>query len=121
MRPERLLYGTGLMNTLYEYMLDWSKGSKRRHIDGERAFIEMYIRRNEFEKLFGGEMILIHPSRTSEFIGVWGRRAISEFKRTLRERGTEFAVLHVDARDRVVKIYTQYYQHKNRTDQAPSA
>jgi hypothetical protein len=102
------------LNTLYEYVLDWSKGSKRRHIDSERGFIEGYIRRDEFEILFGGEMILTDPSRTSEFIGVWGRKAISEFKRTLRERGAEFAVLPVHASDRVVQRYTQYYR-KNRT------
>jgi hypothetical protein len=75
------------MDALYEYMLDWSKGSKRRHIDGERSFIERYIRRDEFEALFGGEMLLADPSGKSEFIGVWGRKAIRDFKRTLRERG----------------------------------
>jgi hypothetical protein len=102
------------LNTLYEYVLDWSKGSKRRHVDGERGFIEGYIRREEFEILFGGEMILTDPSRTSELIGVWGRKAISEFKRTLRKRGAEFAVVHADASDRVVQRYARYHR-KNRT------
>lgn len=32
------------MDALYEYMLDWSKGSERRHVDGERTFVERYIR-----------------------------------------------------------------------------
>ena len=98
------------MDALYEYMLDWSKGSKRRHVDGERNFIERYIRRDEFETLFGGEMLLTDPSGRSEFIGVWGRKAISDFKRTLRERGAEFAVLPADASSRVVKRYSQYYR-----------
>jgi hypothetical protein len=44
------------VDTLYEYMLDWSKGSKRRHLDGERVFIERYIRLDEFDALFGGKM-----------------------------------------------------------------
>jgi hypothetical protein len=95
------------MDALYEYMLDWSKGSKRRHVDGERSFIERYIRRDEFETLFGGEMLLTDPSGRSEFIGVWGRKAISDFKRTLTERGAEFAVFPGDA-SRVVKTYSQY-------------
>jgi hypothetical protein len=57
------------MDALYEYMLDWSKGSKRGHVDGERSFIERCIRRDEFETLFGGEMILTDPSGRTEFIG----------------------------------------------------
>jgi hypothetical protein len=59
------------MDAHYEYMLDWSKGSKRRHVHGERSFIERYIRRDKFEALFGGEMLLTDPSGKSEFIGVW--------------------------------------------------
>jgi hypothetical protein len=31
------------MDVLYEYVLDWSKGSKRSHVDGERSFIERFI------------------------------------------------------------------------------
>ena len=108
-------HGTGIesleaMDVLYEYMLDWSKGSKRRHVDGERSFVERYVRREEFETLFGGEMLLTDPSGRSEFIGVWGRKAINDFKRTLRERGAEFAVLPADASSRVVKVYSQYYR-----------
>ena len=83
---------------------------KRRHVDGERSFIERYIRRDEFETLFGGEMLLTDPRGRSEFIGVWGRKAISDFKRTLRERGAEFAVLPADASSRVVKRYSQCYR-----------
>ena len=107
-------HGTGIesleaMDVLYEYMLDWSKGSKRRHVDGERSFVERYVRREEFETLFGGEMLLTDPSGRSEFIGGWGRKAINDFKRTLRERGAEFAVLPVDPSSRVAKSYSQYY------------
>ena len=98
------------MYTIYEYMLDWSKGSKRRHVGGERSFIERYIRRDEFGPLFGGETLLTDPSGKSEFIGVWGRKAISDFKRTLRERGAEFDVLPVDASSRVFKVYSQHYR-----------
>lgn len=98
------------MDTLFEYMLGWSKGSKRRHVDGERGFVERYIRREEFETLFGGEMLLSDPSGRTEFIGVWGRQAISHFKRTLRQRGAEFGVVQADGKNRVVKLYTQYYR-----------
>lgn len=105
------------MDTLYEYLLDWSKGSKRHHIDGERSFIERYIRRDEFEMLFGGEMLLTDPSGAAQFIGVWGRTAISTFKRTLKERGAEFTVLHANSSDRVVKIYTAYHRsHRDKTE-----
>jgi hypothetical protein len=97
------------MDTLYEYALDWSAGSKRRHIDGERTFIEHYIRLDEFDLLFGGKMLLTDPSGKSEFVGVWGRQAISLFKKILRQRGAEFIVLQANAHDRVTRRYTQHY------------
>jgi hypothetical protein len=96
------------VDALYRYTLDWSKGSKRNHLDGEREFIERYIRRDEFHSLFGGEMLLRDPEGQSEFIGVWGRQAISQLKRILRERGAEFVIRNVNASDRVIKSYTQY-------------
>ena len=105
---------TKTVGTLYEYTLDWSKGSKRRHIDGERTFVERYIRLDEFDLLFGGSMVLSDASGTDHFIGVWGRQAISHFKKVLRQRGAEFVVLHADAHDRVKRGYNQYYG-KNRT------
>lgn len=97
------------MDTLYKYTLDWSKGSKRHHLDGERRFIERYVRLDEFEPLFGGKMLLRDASGKSEFIGVWGRQAMSRFKRVLKERGAEFVTQDTDAKNRVVKSYTQYY------------
>jgi hypothetical protein len=97
----------GSVNILYEYMLDWSKGSKRHHVDGERAFIERYIRMDEFDQFFGGSMLLSDPSGESYFVGVWGRQAISKLKRVLRQRGAEFVVLPANAQDRVIRAYTQ--------------
>lgn len=97
------------MEILYEYTLDWSKGSKRRHLDGERKFVERYVRLEEFDSLFGGKMLLIDARGQSEFVGVWGRQAISRFKKVLRERGAEFVIRDVDAKNRVVKSYTQYF------------
>jgi hypothetical protein len=93
------------VDTLYEYTLDWSKGSKRHHVDGEREFVERYIRLDEFNALFGGRMRLRDPSGKPEFIGVWGRQAVSRFKRVLRQRGAEFVVRQVDANDRVKMSY----------------
>jgi len=89
-------------------MLDWSKGSKRQHLDGERAFIERYIRLDEFDALFGGKMRSTGRSGQAEFVGVWGRQAISRLERILRQRGAEFVVFHADANDRVIRSYTQY-------------
>jgi len=97
------------VDTLYEYTLDWSKGSKRHHLDGERIFVERYVRLDEFDALFGGKMLLVDPGTKSEFVGVWGRQAISRFKRVLRDRGAEFIIRQADAGDRVVKSYTQSY------------
>jgi len=97
------------VDTLYEYMLDWSKGSKRHHLDGERAFVERYIRLDEFNALFGGNIRSTDRSGQSEYVGVWGRQAISRFKRVLKKRGAEFVVRHIDANDRVFRSYSQYY------------
>ena len=68
------------MDALYEYMLDWSKGSERRHVDGERTFVERYIRLDEFETLFGGEMLLTDPGGKSEFIGALGPKGDKPFQ-----------------------------------------
>ena len=54
------------------------------------------------------EMLLTDPNGRSEFIGVWGRKAITDFKRTLGERGAKFAVLPANASGRVVKRHSQY-------------
>jgi hypothetical protein len=97
------------VDTLYKYTLDWGKGSKRHHLDGERKFIERYVRLDEFDSLFGGYMRLIDASSKSEFVGVWGRQPISRFKRVLRERGAEFVIRDADAKNRVVRSYRQYY------------
>ena len=64
-------------NVLYEYGMDWKKGSMRRHVDGERAFVERYIRLDELSSLFGGYMLLTDPSGATWFVGAWGRQAIS--------------------------------------------
>ena len=96
------------MNTLYEYELDWSKGSKRHHLDGERTFVEQYVRLDEFDVLFGGKMLLTEPRSKSEFVGVWGRQAIARFKGVLRDRGAEFIIRPGNAAERVVTSYTQY-------------
>jgi hypothetical protein len=97
------------VDTLYEYTLDWSKGSKRHHLDGERKFIERYVRLDEFDSLFGGKMLLMDASGKSEFVGVWGRLAISRFKKVLRERGAEFVIRDAEASNRILQSYTQYY------------
>jgi hypothetical protein len=100
------------VDTLYEYTLDWAKGSSRHHLDGERTFVERFVRLDEFDVLFGGKMLLIDPGTKSEFVGVWGRQAINRFKRVLSDRGAEFIIRRADAADRVVKSYTQYYGHR---------
>ena len=103
-----------MLDTLYEYELDWSAGSKRRHIDGERGFVEQYIRLDEFDLLFGGNMRMMDPSGKTEFVGVWGRQAIRHFKRVLKQRGAEFTVLRSNADERVMRSYSQYYGERKR-------
>lgn len=96
------------MDVLYDYVLDWSKGSKRRHVDDGRSFIERFIRLHEFKTLFGGEMLLTDPNGRSEFIGVWGRKARTDFKRSLRDEGPSSQCYLANASGRVVKRHSQY-------------
>jgi hypothetical protein len=96
-------------NVLYEYRLDWSKGSERRHIDGERRFVERFIPMDEFKELFGGYALLRDRSGGLEFLGVWGRQEIARFKRALRSRGAVFIVRSEDTNNRVIKSYVQFY------------
>jgi hypothetical protein len=95
---------------LYEYRLDWSKGSERHHIDGEKQFIERYVPKGEFEKLFGGYALLRDATGRREFLGVWGRQEIARFKRTLRDRGALFVVISEESGNRFLKQYAQFHR-----------
>lgn len=68
-------------------------------IKGDRAWIEQFIKVDEFSDLFGGYATWRPPDVATEMmrgeaLGVWGRRNISRFRRILRERGAEFEVVN---------------------------
>ena len=68
-------------------------------IKGDRAWVEQYIKLEEFTDLFGGYATWRPPDVPTEMmggeaLGVWGNRNISRFRRILRERGAEFEVIN---------------------------
>ena len=95
------------VNTLYQYTLDWSQGSKRHHLDGERKFIERYVGLDEFDSLFGGKMLLTDASGASEFRWCLGASGDKPYHKGFE--GARRSVRHsdADANDRAVKIYTR--------------
>lgn len=81
------------MEQLYEFMSRWySDGRSERTVCQARcAFVEKYIARREFAKLFGG-YVLSANSSGEEYLGVWSRRKGQRFRRVLRERGAQFMI-----------------------------
>lgn len=66
-------------------------------IRGARDAVERFIRREEFEGLFGGWALWAPPDEPTidipgEALGVWSRRTCKRFRRVLRERGATLEV-----------------------------
>jgi hypothetical protein len=59
---------------------------------GRREFVEKFIRQTEFGRLFGGYIVSRASQSEQEYLGVWGARTASRFRRLLRERGASFAI-----------------------------
>jgi hypothetical protein len=80
--------------SVHEYRANWySDGRSDRIVtQGDAKFVERYIPQNEFPKLFGGFIRSRSPDGGREFLGVWGRREGSRFRRLLRERGATFEI-----------------------------
>ena len=104
------------MNKLYEYKkrlphTPHGRGTEETHIiDGERDFVDSYIARDEFSKLFGGFLITENkgdPPGLFQYRGVWGKDKVRKFKRALRERGAEFEVCKIDGSQRFISVTAQ--------------
>lgn len=63
-------------------------------IKADRKWVERFIPICEFEDLFGGYITWQPTGETGESIGVWGKRNVSRFRRILRERGADFALVN---------------------------
>ena len=82
--------------TLYEYRSGLHRpGSESVVIQGRAEFIERFIPRRELHRLFGGS-IRSRDEAEQEYLGVWGARRASRFRRILRERGAAFTVERCD-------------------------
>ena len=59
---------------------------------GPEPFVEEFIPRAELAAAFGGWARFVRDATGERWLGVWGARKASRFRRLLRERGAVFAV-----------------------------
>lgn len=76
-------------------------------LQGARDFIEHYISEDELCLIFGGYIISCTGRPEQQFLGIWGIRKASRFRRLLRERGALFEVEHHDAPPFTPKIISR--------------
>jgi hypothetical protein len=97
-------------HTLHEYRANWHTDGRSDRIvtQGDAEFIERYLPQKELAEVFGGFIRSRNPKDGREFLGVWGRRESSRFRRLLRERGARFEVRHTApfARPKIVASIT---------------
>lgn len=81
------------MESVYEYLSTWfhDHRSERVVCQGRASFVEEFIDKDEFPKLFGG-YALSEDENGRDYLGVWGSRICKRFRRVLRERGACFQV-----------------------------
>jgi hypothetical protein len=48
----------------------------------------------QFEQMFGGSMTFGRPPSRPDYLGVWGSRNVSRFRRLLRERVGDLVIIH---------------------------
>ena len=79
---------------LYEYRSQLINPSAQTSvvIQGRAEFIERFIPQRELHQLFGGCIRSRDWDAGQEYLGVWGSREASRFRRILRERGASFTV-----------------------------
>jgi hypothetical protein len=103
-------------NKLYEYKkilphTPHARGNQETNIvDGGKEFVLQYIAMQEFGELFGGYLKGFEEPKTAEhreFIGVWGKDRVAEFKRILQERGAEFESCIIDGNTRQISVTSQ--------------
>lgn len=49
-----------------------------------------------FDEMFGGSMSFGQPPSKPEYLGVWGSRNVSRFRRLIRERLGELAIVYAE-------------------------
>jgi hypothetical protein len=87
-----------LAGLVYEYRLRQTV-----YCDGERKFVETFMKADDLAVHFGG-FVRLRDSRTDrEYLGVWGRRNASMFRRLLRERGAVFSIIRREQPNRRIK------------------
>lgn len=79
---------------LVQYRSSWfSDGRSERLVcQGRSSFIGQFFNKDELMALFGG-FCLSEDAAGEEYLGVWGRRRCSHFRRLLRERGADFVLV----------------------------
>lgn len=76
-----------------------------------RSSLKRYISKDEIDKAFSGH-VSYHQPLWKLYLGVWGRRNGSRFRRFLRERGAELILHHEEP---PLLTHVSSVTHKERT------
>jgi hypothetical protein len=89
-------------------------------VDGDRAFIESFISKDEFDELFGGYLLTsaTESPRDVAYRGVWGKDKVRKLKRLLRERGAEFEICKIDGSERWINATAQSWLPPNESTES---
>ena len=88
-----------LAGIVYEYRLGATL-----YCDGEWKFVEAFMPEDDIAIEFGGWVRLRDAVTGKHYLGVWGRRNASRFRRLLRERGAEFSIIRREQPHRKIKM-----------------
>src|SRR5471030_735446 len=87
-----------LAGLIYEYRLGATV-----YCDGERKFVTAFMHEDDLAFEFRGWVRLRDSNTGKDYLGVWGRRNASRFRRLLRERGAEFSIIRREQPHRKVR------------------
>jgi hypothetical protein len=79
-------------NRIFVYGLQLYSDEPTVVAQGAKEFVERFVTKKELEKLFGG-WLLSRADDGSSYLGVWGARKASQFRRLLQERGAIISIV----------------------------
>jgi hypothetical protein len=77
---------------LYQFSETRWRGSEPTVCVGPISFVSTIIGKRELAAMFGGYIVYTDDDTNTDFLGVWGVRNASKFRRILREGGGSFTL-----------------------------
>ncbi|HET9341606.1 MAG TPA: hypothetical protein VFO25_01660 [Candidatus Eremiobacteraceae bacterium] len=77
--------------------------------DGLEPFILRFFSYAELASEFGGHALLYDGTADQHYVGLWGKKKVSRFRRLMRERGAQFELVRLSSPVREVRSYSKTY------------